>query len=477
MHPVTPAALPDTAPSPPRRRWRRRLILVVLLLAGAGGGLLLLSSDDSDREYREAAAETDRIDPGWRFEELDARRKPVADEDNAALVVLTARGLLPAQWQMNVDERLGGLPSEVRLDDALARDLAADLAAFEPALVEARKLKRLSWGRFPVTWSADVIGTKLDCVEARPVAYLLEYEATAQAEAGRPGEALATGRGVLVAARSIGDEPLVMSLLIRQAIRAVAVRSLERTLAQGTPPEAELQAVQALFEDEAAQPLLLNVLRGERAATQRTIEAARQALPGLGTALRSGDTNALRQRLDFRKQRRMRRWQTDALRRETACVEAAKLPLEEHGRAFAPLQPALPLDDDDIVGSLTMASVKIAESYRRSQAVLRVVVVALALERYRLAEQHWPDQLRELTPAYLPDVPLDPYDGRELRYKKLSDGVLVYSIGPDEQDNGGALNRKNVTAAGSDLGFRLWDVTARRQPAAELLPPPDELRP
>jgi hypothetical protein len=52
-----------------------------------------------------------------------------------------------------------------------------------------------------------------------------------------------------------------------------------------------------------------------------------------------------------------------------------------------------------------------------------------------------------------------------LRLKRLADGVLVYSIGPDLTDNGGNLNRQNPVVPGSDLGFQLWDVPKRGAPA------------
>jgi len=38
---------------------------------------------------------------------------------------------------------------------------------------------------------------------------------------------------------------------------------------------------------------------------------------------------------------------------------------------------------------------------------------------------------------FLPAVPFDPSDGAPLRYKQLPKGYVVYSIGPDGQDNGG----------------------------------------
>ena len=52
---------------------------------------------------------------------------------------------------------------------------------------------------------------------------------------------------------------------------------------------------------------------------------------------------------------------------------------------------------------------------------------------------------------------------------------VFYTSVPDGQDNGGNLNRDRPLDPGTDLGFRLWDVARRRQPAppgnAEGTPP------
>jgi len=73
----------------------------------------------------------------------------------------------------------------------------------------------------------------------------------------------------------------------------------------------------------------------------------------------------------------------------------------------------------------------------RRIAQLRTARAGLALERYRLAMGKLPDMLGELVPAYLDAVPMDPFDGAELRYKRLEKGYVVYSIGQDGSDDGG----------------------------------------
>ena len=53
-------------------------------------------------------------------------------------------------------------------------------------------------------------------------------------------------------------------------------------------------------------------------------------------------------------------------------------------------------------------------------------------------------------------MPLDPFDGEPLRYKKLSPGYIVYSIGDDLSDDGGQEKRH---IRGSGPKPQPWDVT------------------
>jgi len=77
-------------------------------------------------------------------------------------------------------------------------------------------------------------------------------------------------------------------------------------------------------------------------------------------------------------------------------------------------------------------------------AQLRVARAALAVERFRAANTKLPDQLGELSPAFLERFPDDPFDGQPLRYKKLAKGYVVYSVGEDGKDDGGD-EKKDIT--------------------------------
>jgi hypothetical protein len=157
------------------------------------------------------------------------------------------------------------------------------------------------------------------------------------------------------------------------------------------------------------------------------------------------------------------------LRYNNQLVEIAKLPVEQQPGRIKELQAAeqeLP----ELARPIALASTKVAPTYHRDRADLRCAMVMLAVERYRRVNNHWPEAMTDLIPAYLAKIPLDPFDGAPLRYRRLDDGVVIYSVGPDGTDNGGKL-AKDPMKDGTDRGFRLWDVPKRRQPPKRPKPP------
>ena len=91
----------------------------------------------------------------------------------------------------------------------------------------------------------------------------------------------------------------------------------------------------------------------------------------------------------------------------------------------------------------------------RCAAKIRDAQTVIAVERYQLANGALPKQLSDLVPTFLPAVPNDPFDGMPLRYKTLTKGYMVYSVGDDREDNGGVeKNSKGVSwVPGTDITF------------------------
>jgi hypothetical protein len=77
-----------------------------------------------------------------------------------------------------------------------------------------------------------------------------------------------------------------------------------------------------------------------------------------------------------------------------------------------------------------------------AEARRRLLVTAIALERYRLRHGRYPKALQELVPELLSSSPVDFMDGEPLRYCLTADGhFLLYSVGLDGVDDGGNLRR------------------------------------
>ncbi len=65
----------------------------------------------------------------------------------------------------------------------------------------------------------------------------------------------------------------------------------------------------------------------------------------------------------------------------------------------------------------------------------RLIATWLALKLYLRQHATLPADLDSLVPRYLPSVPIDPYDGKPLRYS--AEKRTIYSIGSDLEDSGG----------------------------------------
>jgi hypothetical protein len=144
-------------------------------------------------------------------------------------------------------------------------------------------------------------------------------------------------------------------------------------------------------------------------------------------------------------------------------VAVARLPVEQQLDALeGGAVKALPPIVAQLIGPLPGNAVG---KTHRHIATHRYAAVALAAERFRARHGRWPDRLDDLVAVgLLTAVPLDPFDGKPLRWLTVHEGRIVYSVGVDRDDSGGAWESPNADAGGTDLVFRLYDPEKRRQP-------------
>jgi hypothetical protein len=450
------------------------------VLLGLVGGVALLvigwgvySAVSADRHLKRALEEVSRADPGWQLADIEAARPVLPDAQNSAPLVLAVRGRVP-RWNVwpttDLANRLNELPPRVRLSADEHRGITDDLEDVEEALRLVGPLADMPQGRYKVNWSRDYIGTLMPHLDAQHVVrQLLWYDLMLRAEEGDPDGALADCRRLLNLGRSLGDEPMLISQRVRTDAARAAVRGAQRVLAQGEPGDAALAELQRRLAEEETHPGFLIGLRGGRAG-----------IDGL-MALIQADEFAWQTLLsDVLPQDRTGRETLDALlfsltpggekesraallQHATEYIEAARLPPEEQGPVFARLA-AQSSQMPPLARQLNFRDVLVSQLFRAGRAEFRCAVVALAAERFRRRHGRWPGRLDELAPEYLATVPADPFGGGPLRLRRLPDGLVIYSVGPDGQDDGGDVRGvPEPFKTGLDLGFRLWDVDHRRQ--------------
>jgi len=87
----------------------------------------------------------------------------------------------------------------------------------------------------------------------------------------------------------------------------------------------------------------------------------------------------------------------------------------------------------------------------RGAAYRDIVDVALAVQRYQIEHRRAPNQLDELIPEYYPQLPVDPFDGKTMRYRVDETEAVIYSIGHNDLDDGG----KSDSSMEPDIAVRL----------------------
>jgi ABC-type transport system involved in multi-copper enzyme maturation permease subunit len=479
------AQLPEPELGPTKPRTRRRWPV----LAGALAGVVLIPVGwgvyrgvRADRRLDAALDEVNRADPGWHLGDIEAARKPVAADENGGRLVLAVSALIP-RWGAWPDQQLAGqldaLPPQVRVSGDQHCRIIGELGEVDEARVLVGPLTDLPEGRYTIAWSRVFVSIPLPHMDAQyHVRQLLWRDLMLRAEEGDADGALAASRRLLNLARSIGDEPLLVSQNVRNNAARGAVRAAARVLAQGEPTDAALADLQRRFAEEAAHSGLEIGLRGERAGTD-----------GMMGLIQSGefpwqyvtewadredqDGNETRDALLFsltpggEKESR-----AATLRHNTDLIAAARLPEQEQAAAFARAdvkRKEMPL----LARLLTLRASNPSRHFHEGRAELRCAVVALAAERYRRRHGEWPARLDQLTPDLLENVPADPFTGEPLRLRRLEDGIVIYSVGRDGQDDGGDVDNAPAvkTEGPKDVGFRLWDLSRRRQPQAA---PPEE---
>ncbi|WP_169976629.1 hypothetical protein [Tautonia rosea] len=462
--------------------------VVAILVAFAAGFRIGAGVDD---RLDSAIAAADQNDPYWRIDDLLANRTPIDPEENSALVVEDALDLLPDGWPdheppeipgwvnppqsdlMIALDRLSDLDSNVRLDDWTEATLRVEREEYEEALVLARRVADLDQGRHELRIGPAVIDTLLPETQAsRTAARLLNVDVAILAQDGLVDEAIDSSRAILGVARSIGDEPFLISQLVRISIGSVAIQAAQRTLGQGEASDEALERLQADSIAEFRRPLVLHGMKGERATMVEVIrrlaneEIPIRSLSGTGFLDSEETVSPVSPwgKLTFENQMAL------ALDFMNEAVAIAALPAYERGPRWSAWEVWIEEERAEwhaywtktLPILMTPACQAGDLAHRRYEAVLGSMVVLLAAERYRLRHGDWPASIEAIDDELLPGVPLDPFSGEVFRLHRPEGRFVVASIGPNGQDDGGEYEPRAWPQGGpDDVGAVAWDAELR----------------
>jgi hypothetical protein len=472
---------------------RRRLILALACVLVVCGLIVvrMLSQEQwqGEHHYKQAAAEADRLDPHWRLDDILAQRKNIPDEVNSARLVRELAGKLPSGWSGIQPYRVSILRDreapQARLSKESIKQLEDSLETASEFMPEARLLSGLSSGQLeqgrPRIRRLEQIGNLNALIdvnfpygaEANRVIFLLWLDAQLRIEAGHIETALVDVRAMANAGRSVGDYPGLSAQMTRSGAFVQAIPCLETALAQAEARANALAPVQSLLEDEARHPHRMIALRGERAITD---DLAEQIQAGKRSFREIPDFSEFPFIYrTFSNRINLRENQATVLEMNTRAVVIGQKPEAEQIAAMKALNEEWRVGavkwsfmerNRRLTERLLMGNVTgIPTWLGMSDAIIRTAIAGLAAERFRLDRGRWPDSLEQLVPTYLSEIPRDPFVGAPLKLRKLPDGLFIYSVGVDGVDHGGTINAKSRHKNGADTGFRLWDVSARRQPA------------
>lgn len=473
----------------------RLAVLIILLLT--------FSTSPAD-ELDDALAATARLDPGWTTQAILAKRQQarMPDAQNSVVQAEKALKLLPQGWlssgQGGVDNaplRPGEVPRGARLynllfevpanqsvPEGLAAGLRAELDAIAPAVQEARQLVSLPDGQTSYQPAEMPLATLLPYTQnTRQVARLLQMDAVRRALDGDLNGGLASTHAMLNLARSIGDEPTLISQLVRIAIDQLAIQTLERVLATGPPASISLETIQPEFAREALAPRLAMALAGERAMFHDTFAVLSRDPSRLQEIVAlTGDpsvsADAIAKVLPPPSQRAafFRHNEAVGLQFWNRAVGIGARPLAEQAPLWQQwdadlkaLRPsgANPADTPFLAMLLMSGNEAVFHAEMRIVCRLRAAELALACERFRQKNNRWPGRKEDLVPTFIPEWPVDPYSGKLLRVSKSTDGLVLYGLGDDSKDDRGNLSPKGLTSQGFDVGLHLYDPAHRARPA------------
>ena len=336
------------------------------------------------------------------------------------------------------------------------------LKGSEIVLAELRAASQRPYSRYPLVYDLDnPWGILLPhLANAKGACQRLQLKACAELAAGQSGPAFEDVKLALYLADSVGDEPFLVSFLIRLACFRVATQPIWEGLAEHRWSEAQLQQLQTRLQRYNFFADLNRPLEGERAAGILTVDLLIRKKYRLSELSGPGDSNDgdladciarvapsgwyyLEQLNYCRLYQDQLQGAFDATQKRVSPhqIAANAHELERQisgGRLGKGLNVVI---HHQLIASLLLPQLnRIPMKAAMAQTTADQAAIACALERFRLGTGQLPEKLDALAPRFIPQLPGDVITGDSLKYRRTNDrGFILYSVGWNEEDDGGII--------------------------------------
>ncbi|QVL34623.1 hypothetical protein KIH39_12155 [Telmatocola sphagniphila] len=454
---------------------------------------------ESQAAYDEITKHLDETDPGWRWEDLLAARKDVPDEKNCYTLQKEIMAIYPRKFDVakgfardNFDlenglvdhhapepERYRTLPAPLPFE---VLDWAGGyLGNREKAIQLARAMADRPEGRHPIQYNYDLLETNIQTVsDTRAINFFLEWDVRIQVHNRRFELAVRDMKAIHNLARSNEQDPLIICMLIRLALNVRQAQLTQEILAEATSKDADLRTIQNLFEEDLTENIFAQALRFERGfiwtMLRRIAEQDESANNRIKSLPLEGFAGLNYRPYSLGDQARL-------LEVFENCLDISNLPIDlvfDNANKYSEWFDSVVTKKTDynrmrfLLTRVYAPNFKrLAFAYLRWIAQLRTAIIGVACERYRLTKGKWPENLDDLVPQFLSESFEDPFTGQPMVYKKVVDGIILYSVGENQIDDGGDVLPKvekklsdpspenaNVINP-TDIGFRLWNPELR----------------
>lgn len=381
----------------------------------------------------------------------------VPDSQNAAVLyrqaweALAARNDEPEKWDRAVAEWLHPSEGKFNPDDERMRVF---LERSQPAIELLRKAAERPACNFGTQYNPPSVAVVLPSLsKMRDLSRLLCLSSRAAASKGRMADAMDDLHAAWVLAEHCTAEPALIASLVAFAAEAQAFDTFQYVLDHGTLNHESLDAtsstVPVSYQDALHRSMQMETAFGMSMFTMADPAMAFPAerAPGVANAV-----------IGAAAPYRVFLWSADVAAYLRWMHRYEQLSSEPFFKSVSEWQSPRQKAGREGVGGL-LASI-IAPSFSRSaelaataDAQRRLVTLTIAMWRYRLAEGSFPSDLGQLVPHYVFEVPTDPFSGESIKMARTDDGIIIYSVGPDLNDDGGkALDRKTMKG---DVSLRL----------------------